>query len=84
MVQRTTVVLDEEARKAARQLARRYGCSVSAAIRRSLLGQRDAALGLTARRRRLRTGVLERLFELFDGHDPASEIRRLKSEDGGF
>ena len=31
---------------------------------------------------RIRT--LERLFELFSGHDAAAEIRRLKEQDEGF
>lgn len=84
MAQRTTIVLDDKARDAARQLARRYGCSVSEAIRRSLLRQRDAALGLTVRRRRLRSRTLRQLLKLFEGHDAAAEIRRLKAEDAGF
>ena len=78
------MVLDDQARDAARQLARRYGCSVSEAIRRSILRQRDAALGLTLRRRRLRAGTLRQLLKLFEGHDAESEIRRLKAEDEGF
>lgn len=84
MAQRTTIVLDDRSRDAARQLARRYGCSVSEAIRRSLLRQRDAALGLTARRRRLRARTLRQLLKLFEGHDAESEIRRLKAQDAGF
>lgn len=84
MTQRTTLVLDEQSRAAARQLARRYGCSVSEAIRRSVIRQRDAEMGLSARRRRERALVLRRLFELFDGNDPAAEVRRLKEEDAGF
>lgn len=84
MTQRTTLVLDEQSRAAARQLARRYGCSVSEAIRRSVIRQRDAEMGLPARRRRERALVLRRLFELFDGNDPAAEVRRLKEEDAGF
>jgi hypothetical protein len=84
MAQRTTILLDEEAKDAARALARRYGCSVSEAIRRSVLRQRDAALGLTLRRRRLRARALRQLVKLFEGHDPAAELRRLKAEDAGF
>lgn len=84
MANRTTLVLDSEARSAARQLARRYGCSVSEAIRRSLIRNRDAELGIPRARRRERTTALKRLFDLFDGNDPAAEIRRLKAEDEGF
>lgn len=84
MVTRTTLILDEETRAAARQLARRYGCSVSEAIRRSVVRQRDADLGVSAARRRARALVLRRLFGLFADNDPAAEIRRLKAEDEGF
>ena len=81
---RTTLVLDPEARAAARQLARRYGCSVSEAIRRSLVRQRNAELGVPAARRRQRTATLRRLIGLFDDNDAAEEVRRLKAEDAGF
>jgi hypothetical protein len=84
MGSRTTIVLDDQARAAARQLARRYGCSVSEAIRRSLLRQRDLESGIPVSRRRQRTQALKRLFSLFEGNDPAREIRRLKAEDEGF
>jgi hypothetical protein len=84
MASRTTVVLDDEARAAARQLARRYGCSVSEAMRRALIRQRDAEVGVPRERRRERARALRRLFALFEGHDPAAEIRRLKAEDAGF
>jgi hypothetical protein len=84
MVSRTTLVLDEEARAAAKQLARRYGCSFSEAVRRSLIRQRDAELGVSLRRRRARTSALRHLFDLLEGNDPADEVRRLKAEDEGF
>jgi hypothetical protein len=84
MASRTTVVLDDEARAAARQLARRYGCSVSEAMRRALIRQRDAEVGVPRERRRERSRALRRLFDLFQGNDPAAEIRRLKAEDAGF
>ena len=84
MAQRTTLVLDEKARAAARQLARRYGCSVSEAIRRSLIRTRDIEMEVPPHRRRERLAVLRRLMVLFEDNDPATEIRRLKSEDEGF
>jgi len=84
MASRTTVVLDERARAAARQLARRYGCSVSEAIRRSVVRQRDAELGVSSGRRRERAKALRRLFGLFEDNDSAAEIARLKAEDDGF
>jgi hypothetical protein len=84
MTSRTTLVLDEKAREAARQLARRYGCSVSEAMRRALIHQRDAELGVPRERRHERTRALRRLFMLFADNDPAAEVRRLKAEDEGF
>lgn len=84
MAARTTVVLDEKAREAARQLARRYGCSVSEAMRQALIRQRDAELGLPRERRRERARALRRLFVLFAENDPAAEVRRLKAEDEWF
>jgi len=84
MSSRTTLVLDEKAREAARQLARRYGCSVSEATRRALIRQRDAEVGVPRERRRRRKQALLRLFELFADNDPRSEVRRLKAEDEGF
>ena len=84
MASRTTIVLDEKARAAARQLARLYGCSVSEAIRRSVVRQRDLAVGVPADRRRQRSRALKRLFLLFEGNDPVREVRRLKAEDEGF
>ena len=77
-------MLDDETRHAARQLAMRYGCSVSEAIRRAVVRQRDAAFGVPVASRKERRKVLERLFELFEGNDPEEEIRRLKAEDDGF
>lgn len=84
MALRTTLVLDDKAREAARQLARRYGCSVSEATRRALIRQRDAELGAPRGRRRERARTLRRLFDLFADNDPQAEVRRLKAEDAGF
>jgi hypothetical protein len=84
MADRTTLILDARARAAARQLARRYGCSVSEAIRRSVIRQRDVELGVPSARRRERIRTLRQLVELFANNDPAEEIRRLKAEDDGF
>lgn len=84
MASRTTLVLDDKAREAARQLARRYGCSLSEATRRALIRQRDAEMGVPRERRQQRVRALKRLVDLFAGNDPADEIRRLKAEDAGF
>jgi hypothetical protein len=84
MVTRTTLVLDDKAREAARQRARRYGCSLSEATRRALIRQRDVELGVPRERRQERVQVLGRLFDLFADNDAAAEVRRLKAEDEGF
>ena len=84
MSTRTPVILDDEVRAAARELAGRYGCSVSEAIRRAVLRHRDAVLGLPRSRRQERVRILDRLFDLFEGHDAADEVRRLKEQDEGF
>lgn len=81
---RTTILLDEETRRAARELALRYGCSVSEAIRRAVVDQRDSTLGVPAESRTERRRVLERLFELFEGNDPAQEVAKLKEQDETF
>lgn len=84
MLTRTTIMLDEPTRKAARELALAYQCSTSEGIRRAILRQRDAVLGIPASQREERVRTLERLFELFEGHDAEDEIRRLKEQEEGF
>ena len=84
MASRTTLVLDDKAREAARQLARRYGCSLSEATRRALIRQRDVELGIPRERRRERVQTLGRLFDLFADNNADAEVRRLKAEDEGF
>jgi hypothetical protein len=81
MAQRTTILLDEETRLAARELAAKYDCSVSEAIRRAILAHREQSLGVSEERRRQRLAAFERLVDLFEGHDAAGEIERLKRED---
>ena len=76
--------LDDEVRSAARQLASRYDCSLSEAIRRAVVRHRDAVVGVPLERRKERTRALDRLIELFEGHDAEEEIRRLKDHDEGF
>lgn len=84
MSQRTTLLLDEESRRAARELAARYGCSVSEAIRRAIVRHRDHVLGVHGEARAERTRTLQHLVELFDGNDADAEVARLKAEDEGF
>lgn len=84
MAKRTTLILDDEARTAARELALRYDCTLSEAIRRAIVRHRNAVLGVPQAVRQERTQILERLFELFEGNEPHAEVRRLKAEDEGF
>lgn len=84
MAHRTTLLFDKESRKAAKELARRYDCSTSEAVRRAVVRHRDAVFGIPVEARNHRVETLEHLFDLFEGHDAESEIRRLKSEDEGF
>jgi hypothetical protein len=84
MAQRTTLVLDDRSRRAARDLARRYDCSTSEAIRRAIVSQLEAESKPSAADRKRRREVLKRLFELFEDADAAAEVRRLKAEDSGF
>ena len=78
------MLLDDDTRAAARDLARRYDCSTSEAIRRAVLRHKDTVLGVPAAERAERVQLLHRLFELFEGHDAEGEIRRLKEQDEGF
>ena len=84
MAYRTTILLDDEVRTAARELASVYRCSTSEAIRRAVIRHRDAVYGLPAASRQQRKQALKRLFELFEGNDAREEVRRLKAEDHGF
>ena len=80
---RTSLLLDEDSRQAARELAQLYGCSSSEAIRLAIVRHRDALLGVPEQARRERRKVLGRLIKLFEGHDAKAEISRLKREDEG-
>jgi len=84
MATRTTILLDDESRKAARQLALRYGCSASEAIRRAVVRHRDSVLGVPAEGRKERVEALRRLFALFKGNDADDEVQRIKGHDSGF
>ena len=84
MAHRTTILLNEETRQAARELALIYGCSTSDAIRRSVKYHRDVVFGIPAEGRRKRVLVLEKLIDLFEGNDASEEITQLKKQDLEF
>lgn len=79
--QRTTIILDERSRAAAADLASHYRCSVAEAIRRAILGHRDAVKGVPPARRRERVAALRELARLFKGTDADAEVKELKRAD---
>ena len=81
MTKRTTILLDEQSRRAARALATKLEVSPSEIVRRALVHYREHLLGSPAAKRRRRQECLESLFALFDGNDAEAEVRRLKQED---
>jgi hypothetical protein len=84
MATRTSIFLDPETKKAAKQLSTIYDCSTSEAIRRAVIHHRDAVLGISPESQKKRQHILCRLFELFEGNEAEEEIQRLKKEDEGF
>ena len=82
---RTTVVLDEPSRAAAKTLARTLGITPSEAIRRALIAYRNQMLGgVSPAEIKRRRGAFDALKELMDGNDAEAEIARLKREDEFF
>ena len=77
-------MLDEAALGAAHELAAHFRVTTSQAIRQAVLAYRDQVTGAPAAQTDMRLRTLEHLFELFEGHDPAEEVSRLKGEDEGF
>ncbi len=84
MAYRTTIVLDDESRAAARELAHSLNCSTSEAIRRAVIRYRDLTTGASEETRRQRSLALRRLIDLFDGDDVEEEIQQRKAEDAGL
>jgi len=81
---RTTVLLDEPARLAAKKLAARFDVSPSEVIRRALVRYHDDVLGGGGQARRKRVAAALRLTTLLEGNDAEAEVRRLKKEDEYF
>jgi hypothetical protein len=84
MATRTTVILDEASKRAAKILAARLDISPSEAIRRALIHYHDQIVGVSADTRRRRQAAFDRLIVLFEKNDAAAEIARLKKEDPFF
>jgi len=81
---RTTIILDEDSKRAARQLALRLDCSTSEAIRRAIMSHKDQVFGIPLEARRERTETLRRWIDASEGIDAEAEVKRLKAEDEGF
>jgi hypothetical protein len=82
---RTTVILDEPSRMAAKTLARTLGITPSEAIRRALVAYRDQVVGgVSEAEIRRRKAAFGQLMELMDGNDPQAEIARLERENEHF
>lgn len=84
VMERMTILLDRESRKAARQIALALDCSVPQAIRHAIVSYRDQLAVVSAKERARRTASLGRAFAAFAGVDPAAEVRRIQREDRGF
>ncbi|TDI42769.1 MAG: hypothetical protein E2P02_12550 [Acidobacteria bacterium] len=78
---RTALVLEDETRQAAQQLALRYGCSMPESIRSAVVHQRNAAIGVPADRRQERRQIIRAAIRAVAGNDPDEEIRQLNAED---
>ncbi|MBI3924454.1 MAG: Hpt domain-containing protein [Armatimonadetes bacterium] len=81
MSQRTTLVLDDESRAAAKELALALQVPMSEAIRRAIIRYRDHLRGVSPEARRRRVDALHQLISLFEGYDPTEELRTLREED---
>ena len=76
--------MDDESRRAAKQLAAALGVPASEAVRRAIVAYRDQVVGATGDSKRRRTRAFQRLIELFEDHDAKAEIRALKEQDKHF
>ena len=84
MAHRTTILLDDESRRAAKQLATALDVAPSEAVRRAIVAYRDQVVGASGDLRRRRLRAFERAIELFEGNDPEAEVRALKEQDKYF
>ncbi len=79
--ERTTIILGDAERAAAKRLAVRWGVTPSEAIRRALLKVADAELVEHRQRRaKQRRAALEKLITLSRGLDVDAELERLSAE----
>lgn len=84
MSTRTTLLLDDASRAAAKRLAAKLRVSPSEVVRRALVHYSDHVVGVSAERRRRRRRAFERLALMFENHDAGAEVQRIKEEDEFF
>jgi hypothetical protein len=84
MAHRTTLLLDDESRRAAKQLATALDVAPSEAVRRAIVAYRDQVVGVSDDSRRRRLQAFKRAIELFKDNDAEAEIRSLKEQDKYF
>ena len=84
MAHRTTILLDEESRRAAKQLASALDVAPAEAVRRAIVAYRDQLVGTTGDARRRRLAAFERAVALFADNDAEAEVRALKEQDKYF
>ena len=79
---RTTILLDPDSRRAAKQLAAKLDVSPSEVIRRALVHYQGQVMGTPSAGEltRSKLALLERSLQVFKRTDPAAEARRIRRE----
>lgn len=84
MAHRTTILLDDESRRAAKELAAALDVAPSEAVRRAIVAYRNQVIGVSTDERARRVAAFKRALTLFDDNDAASEVAALKAQDEHF
>jgi len=84
MAHRTTILLDDDSRRAAKQLAAEMEVTPSEAVRRAIVAYRDQIVGVTAESRKRRVQAFKRAIQIFADNDAEAEVRALKEQDRYF
>jgi len=78
---RTTIVLGEKERRAAKRLASLWGVTPSEAIRRAVIKVDEAEIPASRERaRRARAAALERARDVFEAVDVDAEVDRINAD----
>jgi hypothetical protein len=84
MARRTMILLSDDARRAAGDIATALEVTPAEAVRRAVLAYRDQVLGVPREARKRRLDAFKRAAELFADNDAAAEVRALKAPDPFF